>query len=89
MLPTEPKERAEPTEPTEAKDPTDPMDSTEFFELMLRSEPVELIDHRELPSDGTMVASLSGPVSPRRYLVTTAFPAGSTTYQRPPALVNA
>ncbi len=65
------------------------MDSTEFLELMLSSELVELIDHRDLPSDGAMVTSLSVPAPPRRYLVMTAFPAGSTTYHRPPALVSA
>ena len=65
------------------------MDKTEFLELMLSSELVELIDHRELRSDAAMVTSLSGPAPLRRYLVMTAFPAGSTTYHRPPALVNA
>jgi hypothetical protein len=86
-LPTEATDSADPTEATEAKDPTDPMDRTDPFELTLRIESVELIDHHERRSD-TAVGSDTGSARPP-YLVMTALPAASTTYHRPPALVNA
>ena len=97
-LPTEATDRAEPMEPTEATDPTEPMDRIDPFELMLRMESVERIDHRERRSGSAMApfcpVRAGGPGRPaggpgHGYLVMTAFPAASTTYHRPPALVSA
>ena len=68
---------------TEATEPTEPTDRTDPFESMLSMESVEWIDHRERGSERAM-----GSVGPA-YLVTTALPATSTTYHRPPALVSA
>ena len=88
-LPTEATERAEPTDPNEPKDPIDPTERIDPLELMLSRESVEFIDHRERRSDGAMDTSLTGHGRACRYLVMTALPDASTTYQRPPALVRA
>ena len=92
-LPTDANDSAE---PTDRIDPTEPMDRIEPAELIDRIESVELIDHRALPPGsstptslarrGTAVILGSGRV---RQVFVTALPAGSTTYQRPPALVSA
>ena len=81
---------------TEATEPTEPTDRTDPFELMLSMESVGWIDHRERGSEraigsGHWISPLDqsiGSVGPA-YLVTTALPATSTTYHRPPALVSA
>jgi hypothetical protein len=87
--PTARKEPNDPTERTESADPTEPIESTELVELIERNELVELIDQRERVS-GTSGTGSSCPLTEQGAQgVTSGWPSGRTTYQRPPALVSA
>jgi len=88
-LPIEATDNADPTEPTERIEPTEPTERIDPFELIDSTELVELIDQREVSPEPAMMTSLPTRIQACHYLVMTALPVGSTTYQRPPALVSA
>ena len=90
-----PMEANDSAEPMDRIEPTEPMDRIEPAELIDRIESVELIDQRATAARASMPTSLAcrgTAVTHRSGVCTqvfvTALPAGSSTYQRPPALVS-